>query len=223
MNWSWLLPESVSTFGPDIDGLYMLILWITGITFFLTEGMLLYFVIRYRHKEGRKAHYTHGNSKLEIIWTLATTVIVLGIGFSSVGVWHDIKTQVPANAMEVIVTGKQFEWEVIYPGADGALGTEDDFVRRNSLHSQTGRPILVHLRAEDVLHSFFLPDLRVKQDAIPGKDIPVWFEATAPGEYVIGCAELCGIGHYRMQGTLTVHTPADYQVWLAAEIASEGQ
>ena len=223
MDWSWLLPEAFSTYAPDIDGLYMVILWITGITFFLTEGVLIYFLIRYRHKEGRKAHYTHGNSKLEVAWTVVTTVIVMGLGIASTGVWHNVKAQVPPNAMEVIVMASQFEWNVTYPGADGVLGTADDFERRNSLDVRTGIPVVVHLRADDVLHSFFLPEMRVKQDAVPGKDIPVWFEATTPGEYTIGCAELCGLGHYRMQGTLTVHTPADYQIWLAAEIAEEVQ
>jgi cytochrome c oxidase subunit 2 len=223
MELGWLLPESVSTFGPDIDRLYYIVLWITGIVFFLTEGLLVYFVIRYRHKEGRKAEYLHGNSKLEVVWTTATTVIVVGLGIASTGVWHDIKRDVPDGAMEVIVTARQFEWNVTYPGADGALGTSDDFVRRNALHVQNARPVVVHLRSEDVIHSFFLPELRVKQDALPGKTIRVWFEATAPGTYTIGCAELCGLGHYRMAGEMTVLTAADYQSWLQTQLAQEEQ
>jgi len=222
MNWSWMLPESFSTFGSDIDRIYYLILWITGITFVITEALLLYFVVRYRHKEGRKALHTHGSGKLEIAWTAATAAIVVGIGIASTGVWHRVKRDLPSGAtMEVIVTAKQFEWNVTYPGSDGALGTQDDFVRRNDLHVQSSIPVVVYLRAEDVLHSFFLPELRVKQDAVPGQEIRIWFEATTPGTYTIGCAELCGLGHYRMQGTMTVLSPADYQTWLQAEVAEE--
>lgn len=221
MNWSWLLPESFSTFGARIDGLYMVILWITGITLLVTEVMLVAFVVKFRHKEGRKAHYTHGSKGLEITWTAATALIVIGLGIASTGVWHDVKARVPDNAMEVIVTAKQFEWNATYPGPDGALGTADDFVRRNELDVPSGIPVVVHLRSEDVLHSFFLPELRVKQDAVPGRSIRVWFEATEPGEYTLGCAELCGLGHYRMSGTLTVHAPSDYQAWLEAELAQE--
>ena len=82
-----------------------------------------------------------------------------------------------------------------------------------------GRPTVVRLRADDVLHSFFIPAMRVKQDAIPGTELPVWFEPTAPGEYVIGCAELCGLGHYRMQGMMTVHSAEDYAAWVATQSA----
>jgi len=221
MNWSWLLPESFSTFGARIDGLYMVVLWITGITFVVTELMLVAFVVKFRHKEGRKAHHTHGSKRLEIAWTSATTLIVIGLGIASTGVWHDVKARVPDNAMEVIVTAKQFEWTVTYPGADGALGTADDFEGRNNLNVPSDIPVVVHLRSEDVLHSFFLPELRVQQDADPGRNIVVRYETTEPGEYTLGCAELCGLGHYRMSGTLTVHAPSDYQAWLAAELAQE--
>jgi cytochrome c oxidase subunit 2 len=219
MGLSWMLPESVSTFGAEIDRLYYVILWITGIVFVATESLLLYLIIRYRHRDGRKAAYVHGNTTLEVVWTTATTIIVIGLGIASTGIWHRVKRDVPAGAMEVIVTGRQFEWNVTYAGADGVLGTADDTTGRNALHVPTGRPVLVHLRSDDVIHSFFLPDLRVKQDALPGKSIRVWFEAIQPGTYTIGCAELCGLGHYRMQGQMTVHTAADYQDWLQTQAA----
>ena len=217
MNWSWLLPESFSTFGPDVDAIYYVILWITGIVFVVTEALLLYFIVRYRHKEGRQAAYDHGSTKLEIAWTMVPLVIVVGIGFASKGVWDRMKVDVPAGAMEVIVVAKQFEWNVTYPGPDGSLGSTDDFTVRNQIHVPVNQPVLVHLRSEDVLHSFFLPELRVKQDAVPGMDIPVWFEATQAGEYVLGCAELCGNGHTTMDGTLTVHSAADYEAWAQAQ------
>ncbi len=220
---SWMLPESFSTFGGDIDRIYYIILWITGIAFFLSEGILVYFLFRYRHKEGRKAKYVHGNTRAEIVWTAGTALIVFIVGMLSIGVWSRVRTQLPQDAMEVIVSAKQFEWNVTYPGQDGVIGTEDDFTKRNEVHAVVDRPIIAYLRAEDVIHSFFLPDLRVKQDAVPGMETPVWFEATETGEYVVGCAELCGLGHYRMAGTLTVHTAADYQAWEQAEIQAAGQ
>lgn len=223
MNWSWLLPESVSTFGPEVDQIYYVVLWITGITFVITELLLVYFLFRYRHKAGRKAHFTHGNNRLEILWTAVPTVIVLALGITSKGVWDRVKSDIPADAMELIVEAKQFEWNITYPGPDAALGTADDFTRRNELHMPVNQAVVVHLRAEEVLHSFFLPEFRVKQDAVPGRNIPVWFEATQTGEYTLGCAELCGIGHYRMGGRVFVHSAADYDAWVQAEIAGAEQ
>ncbi|MDT8341194.1 MAG: cytochrome c oxidase subunit II [Longimicrobiales bacterium] len=220
---SWLLPESFSTFGQEIDRLYYVILWITGIVFVLTEGLLVLFLFRYRHREGGKAEHSHGNTTLEMLWTAGTAVLVLGLAVASTSVWHHVKRNVPEGALEVIVTAKQFEWTVTYPGADGLVGTDDDFNQRNTLNAPTARPILIHLRSEDVIHSFFIPEMRVKQDALPGRSIRVWFEATEPGEYVIGCAELCGLGHYRMQGRLTVHATDAYQDWLEGAMAEAAQ
>lgn len=217
MNWSWMLPEQFSTFGGDIDSIYYVILWVTGVIFVVTEVLLVYFVVRYRHKEGRKATFDHGSTKMEVAWTLIPLVIVIWLGLASKGVWDRVKRDVPEGAMEVIVTAKQFEWTVTYPGSDGALGTDDDFDLTNALHTPEDRPILVYLRSEDVLHSFFLPELRVKQDAVPGQEIRVWFEAVQPGDYTLGCAELCGIGHTTMNGTLTVHTQADYDAWVTRQ------
>lgn len=221
MNWSWILPENYSTFGADADALYYLILWITGFVFVLTEGLLLYFVLRYRHKEGRKASFHHGSTKAEVTWTLIPLVILIWIGVESTGVWELMKRDVPPDAMEVIVTAQQFEWNVTYPGLDGILGTEDDFTLLNQLHAPQDRPILVYLRATDVIHSFFLPEMRVKQDAVPGQEMRVWFEATAPGQYTLGCAELCGTGHTTMNGILMVHTQQDYDNWVASQVGQQ--
>ena len=219
-NLSWLMGNSASTFGPTIDRLYFVILIITGIVFFATEGTLIYFLIKYRHREGHKAEYIHGNTKAEVVWTVIPFVIVLSIALASRGVWAQVKdpANVPANAMTVMVTAKQFEWNVTYPGPDGQLATGDDFTVRNRLDVPIDRPTHVELRAEDVIHSFFLPDFRVKQDAVPGMEMMVWFQPTRTGEFVIGCAELCGIGHTRMRGTLTVHSAADYQTWANEQV-----
>ena len=216
-DWSWGLPEGFSTVSGDIDAIYYVILWITGVIFVITEVLLVYFIVRYRHKEGRKAAFDHGSTKVEIAWTMIPLVIVIGIGLVSAGVWHRVKRDVPPGGLELIVTARQFEWDVTYPGPDGELGTGDDFSTLNALHAPEDRPVVVTLRAEDVLHSFFIPEFRIKQDAVPGRDITVWFEAVQPGEYTLGCAELCGIGHTTMNGTIMVYTAADYEAWAATQ------
>jgi cytochrome c oxidase subunit 2 len=217
----WLLPESVSTFGPEIDRLYYVILVITGVIFVITQAVLIWFVIKYRHREGRRAEYIHGSTKAEIIWTATPFLILLFLGLYSRGIWAEVKdpARFPADALHIELVAKQFEWNATYPGADGELGTADDFSTRNQLRVPVGRAVQIALQSEDVLHSFFLPDLRVKQDAVPGKVIPVWFEVTRAGEFPIGCAELCGNGHTRMRGTLIAMEEAEYQTWVQSQAA----
>ena len=224
MNWSWILPAgAASIHAPVIDRMYYIILFITGAVFVVTEVLLIWFLIKYRHREGRKAEYIHGNVTAEIVWTIVPFVIVMGIGIASTGAWAAIKDpdNIPADAMEVRIMAKQFEWNVSYPGADGQLDTGDDFTVRNRLDVPVNRPIRVILSSEEVIHSFWIRDLRVKQDAVPGMEIMVWFQATATGEYTIGCAELCGTGHTRMRGTLTVHDADSYQSWVADQISGQ--
>lgn len=222
MNWS--LPENVSTFGAEIDSIYYLILGITAVIFFAVEALLIFFIIRYRHKEGRKAAYIHGSTRAEVIWTAIPFLILVFLAFQSRSVWVAVKdpARMPSDALELRVAAKQFEWNVTYPGVDGRLGTTDDFVRRSQLRIPVDRPVRVTLTAEDVIHSFFLPEFRVKQDAVPGMEIPVWFQATRTGEFVLGCAELCGLGHYRMRGTVTVHTAEEFDAWQREQSAQAG-
>jgi cytochrome c oxidase subunit 2 len=220
MDWiSWMLPPGASTFARDIDWLYYLILIITGIAFVVVEAGLIWFLIKYRARPGRKAHYTHGNNTAEIIWTAIPAVTVVIIGLLSGGVWNNIKGResVPANAIPYRVHAQQFEWNVTYPGPDGRFDTPDDFTRRNQLHVPVDRPVVVELTAEEVIHSFGIPAFRVKQDAVPGMRIRVWFQATAPGAYELGCAELCGLGHYKMRAIVTVHSQAEYERWLGQQ------
>lgn len=211
-------PPNVSTFGADLDFMFLVILGITGTIFVLVEAALVYFVIKYRHREGRRAVYVHGNTKLEVIWTAIPFAIVVVIAVMSMGPWLRARdpARFPPAGLTVEVTAKQFEWNAKYPGPDNVLGTADDFTTRNRLTVPGNRPVHVVLRAEDVIHSFFLPELRVKQDAVPGMAIPIWFEATRPGEYVIGCAELCGLGHYRMRGSLIVLDGSEFDSWNAS-------
>jgi cytochrome c oxidase subunit II len=217
----WWLPPAASTFAGPIDGLFLAILIITGIALVIVEVGLLWFVVKYRGRPGRKAFYTHGSTRAEVIWSAIPAVTVVALGIASNHYWVEIKGRgsVPANAFPVVVHGKQFEWQVTYAGPDGQLGTGDDFTVRNQLHVPVNQPVLVHLSSEDVIHSFFVPEFRLKQDAVPGMDIRVWFQATKTGEYEIGCAELCGMGHYKMRARVFVHTPEELNAWLAAQAA----
>ena len=223
MKWeyfSWIMPDNVvSTYGQTLDDLWLVILWVTGIVFFATEIALLVFMVKYRHREGRKAEYIQGSNKAEWIWTSATFVIVMALAIYSKGIWDTIRDQdlIPADAYEIQMLATQFEWNANYAGADGLFDTADDFISRNALHIPVNRPVVVQLMAQDVIHSFFLPEFRVKQDAVPGMITPVWFEATTTGEFTLACAELCGLGHYTMGGTVIVHTEADFQDWLAEQ------
>jgi cytochrome c oxidase subunit 2 len=218
MNW---LPPRASTFAGEIDFMFWVIVVITGIAFVVVEVGLLWFLFRYRHKPDRRAHYIHGSKTAEIIWTAIPAVTVIVLGVWSGRVWGEIKRRdrLPENAVRVAIAAKQFEWNVTYAGADQALGTDDDFTVRNQLHVPVNQPVVADLTSEDAIHSFFVPAFRLKQDAVPGMRIPLWFEATAVGEYEIACAELCGNSHYRMRGTVYVHTQEGYDQWLLARTA----
>ena len=209
---SWL-PENVSTYGPDIDRLFYLIYCVTGATFFAVQLTLLAFLVLYRHKDGRRATYTHGNTTLEIAWTVAPAILLIILAFASRSVWAEIKQRVPPSDMQIQVTAKQFNWEVAYPGPDGKIGTDDDVTVDNDIHVPVGKTIRVQLKSRDVIHSFFVPQLRFKQDAVPGHEIPAWFKVTKPGKYEIPCAELCGFGHSGMKGWLYVHTLDEFETW----------
>ena len=216
---SWL-PESVSTYGGDIDAIFYLIYYVTGAWFVLTLGVTILFLIRYRRREGRRATYVHGNTLAQSAWILVPGLIVLlmdfWIDFRSAEVWAKVMGRMPSSDLRVQVTAKQFNWEMVYPGPDGQFGTADDLQLENELHVPVGKVVRVTLKAKDVIHSFFLPNLRLKQDAVPGREIEAWFEATKPGRYEIPCAELCGFGHSGMKGGLTVHPPDEYQKWVKA-------
>jgi len=257
----WIIPHGVSTFTPQIDFLYYLILVITAIAFVLVEFGLLYFSLKYRTRPGRTALYAkgmvtdtvlqafgkegaapagaaaaaghpaayiHGSVAMEVTWTTVTAVVVVLIGILSAPVWNEIKgrNSVPADALAYNLAVKQFEWNFSYPGADGKLNTPDDFKVRNQLHVPVNRDVVVEATAEDVIHSFFVPAFRLKQDVVPGMHMRIWFRATEAGQYELGCAELCGLGHYRMRAFVFVQTQEDYDKWLAeraAQAQSEAQ
>ena len=211
------LPENVSTFGQGVDNLFTLIYWITVVVFIAVTATLITFLIKYRHREGHRAEYIEGNTTLEIVWTAVTTVIVFVLAMLSLPQWNKIKspTDFPENPDVVVqVSGKQFNWDMTYPGPDNELGTDDDLELENELHVPVNAVVHIRLTAEDVIHSFFVPNLRLKQDALPNRFIDVWFEATKTGRYEIPCAELCGFQHSGMLGYLNVHTQESYDAWV---------
>ena len=209
---SWL-PEDVSPYGAGIDALFYVIYYITAAAFLLVTGLMLFFLMKYRHQEGRKAVYTHGNTTLEIVWTIIPALVFIGLGIASKAKWDELKVNIPQTDTVIQVTAKQFNWEILYPGPDGKFETADDKQVDNEIHVPVGKPIRVILKSKDVIHSFFLPHLRFKQDAVPGRDITAWFQANKPGKYEIPCAELCGFGHSGMRGWLYVLNQEDYEQW----------
>lgn len=238
----WWLPELISVHGAAIDDQMILTLIIAGTVFFLAQIGLGYFIWKFRG-QGRKASNWHENPKLEFTWTAITLVIFLGLGISGNRIWAQyFQAPVPRDAVMVEITAQQFAWNIRYPGADGVLGRtnpaliddaagnyigldpkdaagKDDVVTQNLMAIPVNRPIRVMLRSKDVTHSFFVPQLRVKQDAVPGLGIGVSFTATKTGEYEIACAELCGMQHYKMRGRLLVMTQADFEQWLKTRAA----
>ena len=217
------LPESASTYSPQVDYLFTVILWITGFFFFLVQGALLFFVIKYRHRPNRKAQYIHGNNLVEIIWTIVPALILIWLTVASQRVWADIRYPAlrPATSQEVEIVAEQFVWNIRYPGPDGQFDTADDITTINQLHLPVGVPVLVKIRSKDVIHSFFLPEFRMKQDAVPGLPTQIWLQATKAGDYEIRCAELCGLGHYRMKGFVKTEPLLDFQNWLKETKANE--
>ncbi len=210
------LPPNVSTYGGEIDYFFYVIYYITAGVFFLVAAAMIYFLVRYRFSADRKAHYYHGNATLEIVWTSATLIAMIALALVSKPLWGKIKQEVPPTDIVVQVTGKQFNWEVLYPGPDKTFGTTDDYQIDNEVHVPVNKVVRLMLTSKDVIHGFFVPQLRLKQDMLPGRQIPAWFEATQTGSYEIPCAELCGFGHSGMLGKLFVHTPEEYDAWVSA-------
>jgi cytochrome c oxidase subunit 2 len=208
-----------------IDHALWLSLVVTGVVFILTNLLLAYFSWRYQDDGQTRAAYWHHNPRLEWAWTLVTALIMCAFLFKALTLWAEVKSAPPADAMLIEVTGQQFAWNVRYPGPDGMLGrtdhilasqenaigldktdpaAADDVLLLNQMYLPLDRPVRVQVRSMDVIHSFFLPNFRVKQDAVPGMTVELWFTPKDTGDFEIACAEHCGLGHYRMRGQVHV-------------------
>jgi cytochrome c oxidase subunit 2 len=217
MRW---LPESVSSFGGALDSLIVLITVFTGLGLVAAEAVLLYAALRFRHSRSPRAAYVPGTGWGQTRWVLVPALLLLGadlyIDHATHATWQAIKGSVPQADQVVRITGQQYGFHFTYPGPDGRWNTADDFQQTGELHVPVGETVVFDLEARDVLHSFWVPALRLKQDAIPGRTIQGWFRATKPGEYEVACAEICGPGHTGMRAKLVVHPVDDYKQWVAS-------
>jgi cytochrome c oxidase subunit 2 len=240
------LPPQASAHANDIDQLIVLLHWLMAILFVGWGTFFLYTLIRFRQSANPTADYTgvksHTSSYLEIAVALIEAVLLVGFAIPA---WATRVNELPAEGDSTVVrvVARQFEWHVHYPGPDGMIGrtapdlitptnaigldrddpaAADDLATINQLNLPVDTPTIVHLTTQDVIHSFAVAELRVKQDAIPGQEIPVWFTPTLAGNYEINCSQLCGLGHYRMRGFVTIQTDAEFQNWFAEEMALQG-
>jgi len=202
--------EQGSTYAADIDFLINLIGWLVGVWFFLAQGIFFYLMWAHRARPGVQAEYVTGEEeypKKFIGWAhwavLACDVLILVF---AVQTWYDVKQDLPPAERTVRIIGQQWAWTFIHPGPDGKLDTADDIALIDELHVETDVLYHYQLEATDVMHDFSVPVFRLKQDAIPGRTITGWFQATITGEYDIQCAEICGIGHGIMAGRVFLET-----------------
>jgi cytochrome c oxidase subunit 2 len=238
----WWFPTLASVHGAEIDSVFTAVLIVTGIAFVVTQAMLGYFVARYGSTGKERADYWHDNPKGEFFLLTGTALILVVLVFMGQRVWlRYFFSGLPENAVTVQVTGQQFMWNFHYPGADGKFGrtdltlvsptnligldendaaSKDDIVTAGEMHVPVNKAVIVRLRSKDVIHSFFLPNQRVKQDAVPGLAVEIAFTPTLAGSYELACAELCGAQHYKMKGLVTVDaSEGDFDKWLSTKLA----
>jgi len=217
--------EQLSTYAADIDNVIILIAVLTGFWFFAAEGMLFWLIWRFRGKAGVNSEYLEGHEHHVHRWIswphriiLVCDVIII---FFAVRVWYDVKQQLPEADSTIRVIGQQWAWTFQHPGPDNELDTPDDIFTVDDLHVEVDRVYHFRLESRDVLHSFSVPVFRIKQDAIPGRAITGWFEATGTGDYDVQCAEICGIGHGVMAARIHIEDSEQHQAWIAASSAAQ--
>jgi cytochrome c oxidase subunit 2 len=217
------LPRDVSEHGRTIDNLFMFILYLTGVVFIITEMALFWFSWKYDANSNEEpVKFSHGSHALELVWTIIPAVTLLFIAIYQMEAWAAAKMQPPDIPITVEVTGRQFNWDFRYPGPDGELYTQDDILRTDGkLYLPVNEEVLLKITSADVLHSFFLPNLRMKQDVVPGMEQHMWFKGKKTGGFDIVCAELCGWGHYKMKGRVFFLPRDEYEAKLAEFTAEQ--
>jgi cytochrome c oxidase subunit 2 len=214
-----LIPAA-SSYATDVDAVFTLIFMLVGFWFVLTEGIFVWLIVRFRKRDGVPAEYITGELKTEKRWISIPHLLVLVcdifIIVGAVRVWYLVKQELPAAQQTVRVVAQQWAWSFDHPGPDGSLGTPDDIRMVDELHVEANKLYHFQLTSRDVLHSFSVPAFRLKQDAIPGRVITGWFEATRTGTFDVQCAEICGIGHALMPARIVVETPEQHAAWVAA-------
>jgi cytochrome c oxidase subunit 2 len=229
----WTPPAPITEVGDAVDHQYFLTLVVTGIVFILSQLGLAWVIFRYRD-HGQRAQYSHGNNTLEILWITATTVLFIGLGLMGYRAWGEVRfTQAAPDAIQIEATENQFVFNFRYAGPDGKFGKLDPKL----ISASTGNPlgldpsdpaskddivvptltvpvnheIELLIRSQDVIHNFFVRELRLQQDAVPGMVVPLHFTPNKIGRYEIVCTQLCGLGHYRMRSFLDVVSDASYR------------
>ena len=248
----WWFPPDIAVHGPAIDHLFSVTFIITGVIFVAAQLGLAYLVWAHRSRgDGRRAVYSRGRDSIEILWLAAAAILFIGLEFMGYQTWARMHyTGLEPQALRIEVWGEQFAWFFRYPGPDGRFGpvhpaqmddstgnylgldrrhdpaSKDDIVTA-TLGIPAGRPVELILRSKDVIHSFFVPELRIKQDLVPGMEMPIHFTATEQslqedgGRYEIVCAQLCGMGHYRMRAFLQIMTEKNFEKWLQQQAAMQ--
>ena len=206
-----LWPESASSLSGQVDALYLFLIGIAVFFSVLIVCALLLFSVRYRRRPGHVASHIEGSLPLELLWTFVPLVIVLFVFGWGTKLFVRAQTA-PEEAMRFTVTGKQWMWKIQHPGGQSEI---------NTLHVPVGRVVVLTMISEDVIHSFYVPAFRVKQDVLPGRYTQLWFEPTKAGTYHLFCAEYCGTKHSEMKGSVVVLDPAEYQAWLDGRPAEQ--
>lgn len=240
---TWWFPPPINQHGIAYDDQFMRTLVVVGIIFVLAQFALGYVIVKFKNDGGR-ATYSHGNNRLETLWTSATALLFLSLVVMGTKIWAGVHfDEAPPNAMTIEVLAKQFSWSFRYPGPDGKFGrldlklvndsagnpfglddkdpaSKDDIVSA-SMKIPVSTPILIKMHSRDVIHNFFVRELRMKQDIVPGMEIPLHFQADQIGTYEVPCSELCGLGHFQMRTTMQVMSMADFQAWLQQKQAEK--
>ncbi|MDO8580310.1 MAG: cytochrome c oxidase subunit II [Candidatus Omnitrophota bacterium] len=242
------LPAVASSHGHEVDFIIYIIHYLMLILLIGWGSFFIYVLFRFNKKRNPTADYlgvrSHASSTIEVLLVIIETILLAGF---SIPFWNKQVNAFPqrSDTVEVRLIAVQFAWNFHYPGADGVFGKtdyqyfdkqsnplgidpndpqgKDDFSTINQLHLPIGKPAIIYLSSKDVIHSFGVNSMRVKQDVIPGMIIPTWFTPTKTGQYEIACSQLCGIGHYSMRGFLTVHSQEDYDQWFSQQASSSGE
>ena len=216
-----IFPYNASTYGSEIDNLFWLIFVFVAIGFVISLFVLLYPLIKYNSNRVKKAEYFTGERKKHFRWIVIALVLLTMSDFIILavehGTWEKIEGS-PAQAdLNVVVTGRQWNWIFTYPGPDGRLYTSDDITideQSSELHVPVNKNIVVDLKAKEVLHDFFVPNFRLKQDVIPGRTIKRWFNATTEGKYELVCSQICGVLHSKMRSFIVVESQEKFDQYL---------
>jgi cytochrome c oxidase subunit 2 len=238
---TWWFPPPINDHGRAFDAQFLRTLIVVGILFFVAQFALGWVMFRFRGK-GAPARFIRGNHRLETVWTFAVAALFLGLVAMGSKIWASVHyDEAPPDAIPIEVMAKQFAFNFRYPGPDGKFGRTqlrlindangdpfgldpadpagNDDILSATLKIPVGKPIKLLLHSRDVIHNFFVPELRIKQDIVPGMEIPLHFQADQVGVYEVPCSELCGLGHFQMHTTMQVMSAAEFERWKSTQAA----